>query len=336
MLQKGFKLYSRKRQLFHFGDTNLDDTIYTFSSDSLYSALVFSYLHKEHDLDKKNKLYQEFENNLRALSSLYFGIKHDDFETFFLPMPKNFMISQTLFEEDSKFLKKCFFISKGVMDLWNNWGSDAISKKNIKKIQNGLCVVTQNEFEKLNLRLDDKLFFNVVEDKVQLVDEEDNELYKVESFMLNPYLNMFFYFLIDASSYEIIKQSLSQLCISYGLGGDISVGKGSIESFEEFEVEFNENDNSFENVLCLGKYVPEVEDLSFLDNSDYSLSSRKGYVFANSHKRRDCFCFDEGSVFPKIIDEGTILDVTPESYNKHRVFKFFKPIKLEINTEDEK
>ena len=333
MMITGYKLMSKQRQLFHFGETNLDTTSYVLASDSLFSALVFSYLHHESEFQKRNELFEELKNSIFSLSSLYFGIKHNEYETYFISMPKNFKISKQLFEEDSKFLKKCEFISLRVLELWNKEGSEGITSSNVVKIQNSMCLVTRNEFNELNLEENQELFYEMNESKVQLVKDADNELFKIESFMFNPKLNMFFYFLIDSNSKDIIEKSLSQLCISYGLGGDISVGKGSIESFGEFSLNVSESGNF---KLSLGKYVPEQEDLSFLDESYYSISSRKGYVFANSHKRKDCFCFDEGSVFDNISDKGSILDVTPENFNAHRVFKFFKPIMIPIEGGDKK
>ncbi|GAX62161.1 CRISPR-associated RAMP protein [Candidatus Scalindua japonica] len=66
------------------------------------------------------------------------------------------------------------------------------------------------------------------------------------------------------------------------------------------------------------------DDVRKLKSIAYDLTQRKGWSFSSSSyeqlKRKTCYMFSEGSIFASEL-RGNLVNVTPQEFNKHRIFR---------------
>ncbi len=325
MVKKVYKLKFKKGTFFHFGENFMSRTKYFFPSDSFVSALINNYVN--YLGDKQEKLI----DSINSISSVFFGIDLGEESIYFLPSSKIIKYNDDIVEENRKIPKKIKFISKGVLELWNKEGKEGMNKVNLDFIDNYKFLILKEEMSLLKNKVrnfDDKIISDVLEQKVKLNYDEDNDLFSIKSFSFNTKLDVFFYFLVDLEDVNTFEKSLEILIYAGGLGGRISSGKGLLDSYESFKLDFeNEGDYYF----LLGSYVPNDEEIkkNVFENSKYNLSSRKGFVYGFDVKRKDCFVVEEGSVFNNEV-KGDVVDLTPEGFGNFEIKRFCKPFFIKI------
>lgn len=115
------------------------------------------------------------------------------------------------------------------------------------------------------------------------------------------------------------------LMVHEGIGGDRTCGKGVFHNPEisEIEIKLPSSPNA---QYTLSLYFPRINELDGIEKGYYELESRKGYIYSpysQSMRRRSVRMFSEGSIFPDNIKRlGTIVDVTPELFTHHRVYRY--------------
>jgi CRISPR-associated protein Csm4 len=122
-----------------------------------------------------------------------------------------------------------------------------------------------------------------------------------------------------------------------GLGGERSSGYGRF-TFELIDEDLPlrkpVNPDAY---VTLSLYYPHKEELSILKGRiDYELIERKGWIDSSSirrgYKRRPCWMFKEGSVFPQIV-KGDIPNVTPgileNRGDSHKIYRYGLPFLIE-------
>lgn len=130
-------------------------------------------------------------------------------------------------------------------------------------------------------------------------------------------------------------RALFNLLADEGLGGDRTCGKGLFYP-PEFLLEEIPEISDANALYAVSTYFPQKQELVGLEQSFYDLALRKGYLYSpvnKSYRRRSLRVFSEGSVFPGLNRRGTLVDITPEIFKAHRVYRygllFSLPCKLE-------
>jgi CRISPR-associated protein Csm4 len=125
-----------------------------------------------------------------------------------------------------------------------------------------------------------------------------------------------------------------------GLGGERSAGCGKF-TFEFVDAEFGLIEPDSPNAyITLSLYYPDEEEKSSIFNTDiaYDLIQRRGWVDSYSirggYKRKSCWMFKEGSVFPQVV-KGDIIDLTPDILknreNCHHIYRYGLPFLIGVN-----
>lgn len=135
---------------------------------------------------------------------------------------------------------------------------------------------------------------------------------------------LYFLFSVPDAQEDRRFRAVWRLLAHEGLGGDRSVGKGQFRPPEFVSLGIPTPTES-DHLVCLSLYYPGPGEILGLDQGYYDLVDRRGYIFSptrQSFRRRPVRLFAEGSVFPCPPERrGLLVDVTPESFDAHPVFR---------------
>jgi len=119
-------------------------------------------------------------------------------------------------------------------------------------------------------------------------------------------------------------KALFRLLSEEGLGGDRSSGKGLFYPLEFQSIEIKEIPGA-NSSYAASVYFPTSSELADLVKSFYQLELRRGYIYSpanKSYRRRSIRVFTEGSIFPGLNRVGTLVDITPEIFKVHRIYRY--------------
>lgn len=147
------------------------------------------------------------------------------------------------------------------------------------------------------------------------------------------------FFIVDFKE-DIEKEffAVIRLMCDEGIGGDRTVGKGhfKIKKIEEIKFEINEN---LKHQINLSLYLPQDDEIPDLKDGYYEIIERRGYIYSpycKSLRKKSVRMFKEGSVFAKG-KIGKIVDITPEIFKTHKVYRYglalSLPCKIEVENE---
>lgn len=149
------------------------------------------------------------------------------------------------------------------------------------------------------------------------------------------------FFALEAHDESLKKaKSALRLLADQGIGSDRNVGNGHF-TFEEAELSLQVPEDGTHQV-ALSLFCPQKEEINdeFLNNSNYELMKRGGYLASPkkedfmSYRKKSVFMFSEGSIFPDYGLNGKYVDLKPEVDNgespDHPVWRDGRPITLPI------
>ncbi|MCX7593739.1 MAG: type III-A CRISPR-associated RAMP protein Csm4 [Fischerella sp.] len=121
-----------------------------------------------------------------------------------------------------------------------------------------------------------------------------------------------------------------------GIGGERSSGAG------RFQVEWLELPENWQKLVnfAAGTHHTSMSLFwesplpdGFLDDASYEIQERGGWIAENQLRRQMVRMFSEGSVF-RSAPQGKLVDVTPQGFNKHRIYRsgisLSLPIKVKL------
>lgn len=279
-------------------------------SDTIFSALVNS-------ASLMNNNYIDFllQGNFRISSAFPYKENH-----YFLPRP--FYPFPSTFGKYSKEVKKLEFLQEVDFQAWIK---GELNEKNIT----GAISRSQNIEEISTIDIRPRNF----------IDRQTSNtiIYHCGGVVFQK--NCGLYFVLetdneDKGKFQDILKALKKL----GFGGERSIGYGqfSFEVIGSIDTEAgiwknikNNEGNSF-SLLSLCHPV-EKENI---DAKAYQTVLRKGWVFSTSSKkqmkRKTLRMFKEGSVFINQL-KGKIVDVTPQGFNDHDVYRYGKAFSVKMN-----
>lgn len=279
-------------------------------SDTIFSALVNS-------ASLMNNNYIDFllQGNFRISSAFPYKENH-----YFLPRP--FYPFPSTFGKYSKEVKKLEFLQEVDFQAWIK---GELNEKNIT----GAISRSQNIEEISTIDIRPRNF----------IDRQTSNtiIYHCGGVVFQK--NCGLYFVLetdneDKGKFQDILKALKKL----GFGGERSIGYGqfSFEVIGSIDTEAgiwknikNNEGNSFSLLsLC---HPAEKENI---DAKAYQTVLRKGWVFSTSSKkqmkRKTLRMFKEGSVFINQL-KGKIVDVTPQGFNDHDVYRYGKALSVKMN-----
>lgn len=308
----------KPKSSFHLGEREnfLEGTDVIIHSDTLFSAFCNGYL-LLYGKTKLEELLQRFlTNNPPFLissafpfwkSKLYFPIPYNQ-------IPKEKKIKKILFIEKEGFEK--LLDGEKIEEVAENFKTipDINAKEEEKRTPWQIITTPRVGLSRLNNHPGDRYFhFGEV-------------FYKENSGL---------FFLLDFKDDSLKKEfdAVFRLLGDEGIGGDRTVGKGFYEP--EFG-QININLPDCESVITLSLYSPSESELFDIKDGYYEIIERKGYIYSpynQSLRRKSIRMFKEGSVF-KTKKKGRIVDITPEIFNFHKIYRYglccALPCRLEV------
>lgn len=284
-------------------------------SDTLFSAFCHSYLLLYGEKKLKNLLDRFLKDSPPFFISSSFPFWNNEF---YFPLPKNQI-------PEEKRLKKVQFVVK----------------EDFERLLEGERL---NEGMKVIPTLDGKTPLEIQNlphvSLSRLSNQPGEEFFHSGEVWFKGDAGLFFLINFMDKNFEDEFKATINLIADEGIGGDRSSGKGLFErpEFREIEIKLPEEADGF---LTLSLYFPQKEEVSNLSNGFYDLIERKGYIFSpysQSLRRKSVRMFVEGSVFPKSEIKGGVVDVTPEIFEPHKVYRyglpFTIPCRLKVKDED--
>lgn len=326
MTMKYLGIRLKPKSFLHLGDREgwLEGSRIHISSDTLFSALCHCHLLLFGEVDSLISAFKEKEPPFIFSSAFpYWGSE------LYFPLPKNQLARD-------KTLKKIRYVNLGLLTRLLNGENLEDLKDEIDKNQTLDCLP----------RIESK-----ENKKRPLVPWQVEDVPRVSLGRLNnhPGENFFYFgqvsYVKDAGLFVLVKifnrdweqkiSSLFRLLCDEGVGGDRSAGKGLFHQPDIFELEIPQVDRPG-GLYALSVYFPAEGELADIENGFYELEERKGYIFSpanRSYRRRSIRVFSEGSVFPGLNKRGMLVDISPEVFKVHRVYRygllFCLPCKLE-------
>jgi len=279
-------------------------------SDTIFSALVNS-------ASLMNNNYIDFllQGNFRISSAFPYKENH-----YFLPRP--FYPFPSTFGKYSKEVKKLEFLQEVDFQAWIK---GELNEKNIT----GAISRSQNIEEISTIDIRPRNF----------IDRQTSNtiIYHCGGVVFQKNCGLYFILEIDNEDKGRFRDILKNLK-KLGFGGERSIGYGQFdfEVIGAIDTEAgiwknikNNEGNSFSLLsLC---YPAENENINA---KAYQTVLRKGWVFSTSSKkqmkRKTFRMFKEGSVFINQL-KGKIVDVTPQGFNDHDVYRWGKAFLIKIN-----
>lgn len=308
MEYKGYKLSFPKGV--HFGNNSLENSEYTFSADTLFSALC-----------------QE---------AIKFG---DDYLEKLYSLCKN---GDILFSDALPFINDNYYIPKPVIRIESDEKKDYKDKKAFKNLK----YIPVNKLDdfingKLNATVEKEFFnknFGSSFVKTSIIkNDEETVPYRIGVYQYHKESGL--YIIVGYKNGEdlsFIEELLESLSLS-GLGGRRSTGLGRfdlgfIKNIDNiFAERLNKKGNQY---MTLSISLPKDDEMELaLADSKYVLVKRSGFVASDSYadtnmRKRDIYLLKSGA-FIKNTYEGDIYDVSDGG--NHPVYKYAKPLFMEVS-----
>lgn len=298
------------------------------TSDTLFGALCWGIRHLHGRNTLEDILSQFKEGTPPFLLTSTYPYQDNGSKTHYLPRPKTqpLRITPESREEIEKLknLKKINFLP---LELFERYAEGRLTDQDLYDAINtkGTAPTYSHNGKKYTLR-DDALVENgalftrkeIPRNAINRLNNatEGNLFYNRETFLSK---DAGLYFLLDAKDTKTIASALGFLN-DRGIGGDISVGKGSFEitAPQDFSLQVTDGDA----FTTLSLYHPTKTELThFSQNKNrtwYTLERRKGkiessFVQVDNVWKDTTYMFTEGSVFPTIDNQ--------EAYGKNPIVK---------------
>lgn len=283
----------------HFGKKRLSDNQPVIKADTLFSALFIEAL----------KIGQNTEYLLNDLiiSNTFPYLQGNCY------LPKPLINKEVKREEvdDAKIFKKLEYIP---VDRYLDFINEKFKAEDAKDCIDDFLFGSNITFEKV-----------AIESK-QAIEREETQPYTIGAYKYNKDCGLYFIAQGAEQSLHLLEENLNSLQYS-GIGGKRFSGLGQFEysKIEDEELDEIINSKGEKNIL-LSNAMFEVNDNDVLQNANYILEKRSGFIQSNNFeqqivKKRDYFTFIAGSVFDKRF-KGHIVNVGVDG--NHPVYRYAK------------
>lgn len=287
----------------HIGNKSLEDSKYTISADTLFSALYIEALKREDDVAKH--LLESVKQGNILLSDAFPYIEKTNY------LPKPLLHVETNECQGNSVIKKAFkglsYIPLNQMEKYLQGDLDAVKEKS-----------------KLS-----KLGQSVLKTSAAVYGREEAVPYHIGVYYFNQGCGLYFIICTQNEDDESMLYELIDSLSFSGIGGKRSSGLGHFEIESQIELDSGVFEKQSKNYMSLSVSLPRISELQqVLDCAQYKLQKRSGFVLSSDYaleqrKKKDIFMFTSGSCFKQRY-EGDIYDVSDGG--KHSVYRYAKPI----------
>jgi len=297
----------------HIGEREglMEDSNFIIHSDTLFSAICYAFraLYGKKALEELLNLC--INNPPFLLSSAFPFFKGN----LLFPIPLNFKIP----EEDFKAYKKLQLIPQ---ELWSEFcNRKPLRKDGYEFIQDKKAILPRNEVRELK----DKNYCIWEEREIQRVSLDritsTSNIFNFREMSFKENSGLFFFIDWKNTSFSRKIEASIRLLGEDGIGGDRGIGKGVFTTeFSEYEI----NDAEGNDYLLLSLFFPSQNEMEDFDGT-YDFKLRGGFVFSfdNTTRRKKYIrMLKEGSVIKKRRPIGSFVDITPEGFKEHKVYRY--------------
>ncbi len=286
-------------------------------SDTLFSTFCHGYL-LLYGREKLEELLKKFlDRNLTFVISSAFPFWNDKL---YFPIPENQI-------PKNKELKKKLFIEKSGFEK-------LLSGKRVEEIENIIEFIPNKNNKRPYVTTDvPRVGLS------RLTNHPGENFFHFGEVIYKENAGLFFLYDLKDKSIEKQFHTTFRLLADEGIGGDRTLGKGLFNEPEFSNVDINVPSNN-SGIVTLSLFLPTQDELNDIGESYYQLISRRGYIYSpqcQSLRRKSVRMFKEGAVFTTN-KKGRIVDVTPEIFKEHRIYRyglaFTLPCVLEVKNED--
>jgi len=340
------------RNLAHFGEVGIgmEETSDRIRSDSLFSAWISIYA-RLFGKAAVEEILQLFPTNeqpdvlppFRVSSTFMYQDKGENKDIYYLPRPLKFPINYP--ETDLEFFKTYKKLNYLPLDIWKRWYQETgFTNQDAEELEN-------YTLDKPNGKLVDAGAFNY--NKTRKIEQLPKVAIDRNTRATNLYHTGFvqfaceknptgLYFLVELSPQgekliDKLKAALEFLG-EEGIGGERSSGAGRftvkwLQLTETWNKIVNFKNGEYQTLISLFWDSPIQEE--FLNKASYDIQERGGWISESQLRRRMVRMFSEGSVF-LTLPHGKLVDVTPDNFHKHRIYRSGISLSLPIKVKEEK
>lgn len=290
----------------HLGEKNLDESNYSFSADTLFSALFMEAMKRGEEA--ADDFFKAVKKDRILLSDAFPYI--DD--TIYLPKPMKKVVSKG--NEGDSVLKKAYkklnYVPFDRMDEY---------------LQGNLDVA--GEQEKLK-----SLGKSMLKTSVAITGREETEPYHVGVYYFSENAGLYIIVGFNDTEMEALFWDLLDALSFTGIGGKKSsgIGRFGVTSQKELSADFFERENGKNGYMTLSVSLPQGEMLEEVLrlSQGYQMLERSGFVASEGYapeqrKKNNLYVFRAGSCFTEKFS-GSIYDVSSEG--AHPVYRYAKPL----------
>lgn len=306
-----YRIYKlRFSGMVHLGSTNLEDSEYSLSADTLFSALCHEAVKTGDKMIER--LYTAAKNGDISLSDAFPYIGDE----LFVPKPYKRITNgdDTGDSTIKKAYKKLKYIPAGKLDEYLKGNYDVMSEGDLEGLGKSQIKVS-----------------------AAIRGEEETKPYRVGMYSFNK--NNGLYMIIGYNKEEDVdftEELLNGLSYS-GIGGKRNSGLGRFDPvyFKMPDVLNKRLGKRGETNMSLSVCLPRDDELDdSMRGAQYSLIKRSGFVQSDTYageqmKKRDLYVFKAGSCFANTF-EGDVYDVSTDA-GAHPVYRYAKPMFLEVD-----
>lgn len=333
----------------HFGEVGIgmEQTSDRVRSDALFSAWVSIYA-RLFGKEEIEELLQQFPNKDKPqlvppfrISSTFIYRQEKERTIYYLPRPLKFPINYP--DEDLEFFKTYKKLNYLPLEVWQRWyqkegfiGGDAEElKAETKGKSNGHLLQAGTFDHKKAFKIDQ--IPKIAVDRITRATNFYHTGFVQFEWEKNP-AGLYFLLQLSPEGEKLADklQAALHLLGEEGLGGERSSGAGRFQAeWLELPATWQEVVNfsagTYNTLMSLFWDSPINPD--FLNQASYDIQERGGWIAENQLRRQMVRMFSEGSVF-LAAPQGKLVDVTPNGFKKHRIYRSGISLSLPIKAKD--
>ena len=286
----------------HLGTTSLDESNYSFSADTLFSALYLEAVRQSREMAEE--LLQLTMDGRLLFSDAFPWIG----ETCYIPKPMKSV--ERIDNHGDSTVKKAFknlkYIPMDMIDIYFSGAMDDIDE--------------QERFKSLGKR--------TVRTSAYVYTRDDTEPFHVGVFYFSNNSGLYILVGYDTESvHQLFYELLEALSFS-GIGGKKSSGLGRFTILKESSLIIPEKKEE-DSWMTLSISLPCEDELDrALEGARYRIIKKSGFVYSENYadepqKKRELYMFEAGSCFQHLFS-GDIYDVS--AGGRHPVYRYAKPL----------
>lgn len=284
----------------HFGNGMLNDSVYTFRADTLFSALYIE------------------------------ALKHGVSEQ----LRKQVVSGNLLFSDAFPYVGNQYMIPKPMLYIEPSDKGDSSAKKKYKKLKY-LPVERLEEYLAGSMKLDENPMHGFGLEELRTMaavrKEEDTLPFHVGTYYYNRGNGLYIIVGYQTEDVRVLAEELLKGVALAGIGGKRAsgLGKFDLRRGEDSQELFHHLNKKADCYMLLSAALPIEKDMEHaLEGASYLLEKRSGFIASDTYadeprKKKDVYVFSAGSCFKHVFC-GDLIDVSDGG--RHPVYRYAVPL----------